>query len=109
MESHVENFEKAKAKKEWGLARLALEYRCLGWIETEGSDVPEVRQIGKVMLELGRGNREGAGVAAKYVSLLPLFLSRGDIGIDDYPLSSDALRMNSNSPNILALRGLVLF
>ncbi|XP_006461589.1 hypothetical protein AGABI2DRAFT_185760 [Agaricus bisporus var. bisporus H97] len=85
LEGHVKNFENARAKKEWGLARLALE-KCLQAIEGEGGEVPTEWRIWRVELELVRGNWENANMAA-----------------------TDALRTNSNSPDVLALRGLVLF
>ncbi|KAF5362268.1 hypothetical protein D9756_002064 [Leucocoprinus leucothites] len=85
LEGHVKNFENARAKKEWGLARLALD-KCLQAIEGEGGEIPEEWRIWRVELELARGNWEGANMAA-----------------------NDALRINSNSPDILVLRGRVLF
>ncbi|KXN90332.1 hypothetical protein AN958_04365 [Leucoagaricus sp. SymC.cos] len=85
LEGHVKNFETARGKKEWGLARLALD-RCLQAIEGEGGEIPEDWRIWRVELELARGNWEGATMAV-----------------------NDALRINTKSPDILALRGLVLF
>ncbi|KAJ3564627.1 hypothetical protein NP233_g8174 [Leucocoprinus birnbaumii] len=85
LEGHVKNFENARAKKEWGLARLALD-KCLQAIEGEGGETPEEWRIWRVELELARGNWEAAGMAA-----------------------NDALRINPNSPDTLVLRGRVLF
>lgn len=66
LEGHVKNFENARAKKEWGLARLALE-KCLQAIEGEGGEVPTEWRIWRVELELVRGNWENANMAATYV------------------------------------------
>jgi DnaJ family protein C protein 7 len=65
LEKHVENFEAARQKKEWGLARLALD-KCLQAIEGEGGDIPPEWRFWRVELELSRGNWEAANTAAKY-------------------------------------------
>lgn len=67
LEGHVQNFEKAKEKKEWGLARLALD-KCLQAIEGEGGEIPAEWRIWRVELELARGSWEAANMAAKYGS-----------------------------------------
>ncbi|KAF8196788.1 hypothetical protein K438DRAFT_1585463 [Mycena galopus ATCC 62051] len=85
LESHLRNFENAKAKKEWAHARLALD-KCLQGIEGEGGEIPTEWRLWRVELELARGNLEGANTAA-----------------------NDALRLNPNSPDVLTSRGLVLF
>ncbi|PPQ76436.1 hypothetical protein CVT24_013314 [Panaeolus cyanescens] len=85
LEGHVQNFTSARQKKEWALARLALD-KCLQAIEGEGGDVPPEWRIWRVELELSRGNLEAANQSA-----------------------NDALRLNANSPDVLTLRGLVLF
>ncbi|KAF8959576.1 hypothetical protein BDZ97DRAFT_1836922 [Flammula alnicola] len=85
LENHVKNFESARKRKEWGLARLALD-KCLQAIEGEGGDIPPEWRFWRVELELCRGNWDAANNAA-----------------------NDALRLNSNSPDALSLRGLVLF
>lgn len=66
LEGHVKNFLNARVKKEWGLARLALD-KCLQAIEGEGGEVPTEWRIWRVELELARGNWENANMAAKYV------------------------------------------
>ena len=66
LENHVCNFEKAKKKKEWGLARLCLD-KCLQAIEGEGGDIPDEWRIWRVELELTRGNWDAANSAAKYI------------------------------------------
>ena len=63
LEGHVKNFETARAKKDWGLARLALD-KCLQAIEGEGGDVPAEWRYWRVELELSRGNWEAASSAA---------------------------------------------
>ena len=64
LENHVRNFESARKKKEWGLARLCLD-KCLQAIEGEGCDIPDEWRIWRVELELTRGNWEAANNAAK--------------------------------------------
>ncbi|KAJ3489877.1 hypothetical protein NLI96_g1826 [Meripilus lineatus] len=85
LESHLRNFESAKARKDWGMARLALD-KCLQTMESEGGDTPLQWRLWKVELELARGNVDAAGSAA-----------------------NDTLRSEPNSPDVLTLRGLVLF
>ncbi|KIK03698.1 hypothetical protein K443DRAFT_465233 [Laccaria amethystina LaAM-08-1] len=85
LEGHVRNFESARKRKDWAMARLALD-KCLQSIEGEGGDVPTEWRIWRVELELSRGSWDAANIAA-----------------------NDALRLNPNSPDVLALRGLVLF
>ena len=65
LENHVRNFEGARKKKEWGLARLCLD-KCLQAIEGEGGDIPDEWRIWRVELELTRGNWDAANNAAKY-------------------------------------------
>ncbi|KIK50363.1 hypothetical protein GYMLUDRAFT_51265 [Collybiopsis luxurians FD-317 M1] len=84
LENHLKTFETARGKKDWGLARLALD-RCLQGIEGEAEEVPTEWKIWKVELEMAKGNMDNANSAA-----------------------NDALRVNSNSPEVLCLRGLVL-
>jgi hypothetical protein len=52
LESHVRNFESARKKKEWGLARLCLDKLCLQAIEGEGGDISDDWRIWRVELEL---------------------------------------------------------
>ncbi|KAJ3774617.1 hypothetical protein FB446DRAFT_639492 [Lentinula raphanica] len=84
LEGHMKTFESARNKKDWGLARLALD-KCLYGIEGEGGEVPADWRVWKVELELAKGNLESANSAA-----------------------NDALRLNPHSPEALYLRGLVL-
>ncbi|TFK37408.1 hypothetical protein BDQ12DRAFT_705873 [Crucibulum laeve] len=85
LENHVKTFETARGRKDWGLARLALD-KCLQAIEGEGGEIPAEWRIWRIELELARGNWDAANSAA-----------------------NDALRSNAQSPDILTLRGLVLF
>ncbi|KAI0262305.1 hypothetical protein BC834DRAFT_1043479 [Gloeopeniophorella convolvens] len=85
LEAHVRNLEGARARREWGMARLALE-RCVQAAEAEAAEMPTEWRLWRVELELARANWDGANSAA-----------------------NDALRLQSNSPDVLALRGLVLF
>lgn len=66
LEGHVRNFESARRRKDWAMARLALD-KCLQSIEGEGGDVPTEWRIWRVELELSRGSWDAANTAAKYV------------------------------------------
>ncbi|KAI0071577.1 TPR-like protein [Panus rudis PR-1116 ss-1] len=85
LEGHVKNYEKAMGKKDWGMARIALD-KCMQMIEGEGGDIPLQWRLWKVELEVAKGNWDAANTAA-----------------------NEALRSEPNSPDALALRGLVLF
>ncbi|KIM55987.1 hypothetical protein SCLCIDRAFT_270096 [Scleroderma citrinum Foug A] len=88
LEAHLRNFDNAKQKKDWGMSRLALD-KCLQSIEAEEGEVPTQWRLWRVELELGRANWDAANIAANP--------------------HSDALRLESNSPEVLTIRGLVLF
>jgi DnaJ family protein C protein 7 len=64
LEGHLRNFEHARSRKEWGMARLALD-RCLQAIEGEGGESPTQWRLWRIELELARGNWDGANLAAK--------------------------------------------
>lgn len=66
LEGHLRNFEAARGRKDWGLARLALD-KCLQGIEAEGAEVPTEWRVSRVELELARGNWDAANSSAKYV------------------------------------------
>ncbi|OAX40322.1 TPR-like protein [Rhizopogon vinicolor AM-OR11-026] len=85
LEAHLRSFEAARARCDWGMARLALD-KCLQTIDAEGGEIPTQWRLWRVELELSRGNWDAANTAA-----------------------NDALRLEPNSPEVLALRGLVLF
>ncbi|KAI0923347.1 hypothetical protein AcW1_006333 [Taiwanofungus camphoratus] len=85
LEAHLRNFSGARGRKEWGMARLALD-KCVQAIDSEGGDIPIQWRLWRVELELARANWEAASVAA-----------------------NDALRLEPNSPDVMSLRGLVLF
>ncbi|KAK0506413.1 hypothetical protein EDD18DRAFT_1455739 [Armillaria luteobubalina] len=68
LEGHLQHFHAARGRKDWGMARIALD------------------KVWRVELELAKGNWDAANTTA-----------------------NDALRMKGNSPEVLSLRGLVLF
>lgn len=107
LEAHVRNLETSRRRGEWAMARIALD-RCLRVVEAEGSETPIEWRAWRVEIELARGNWDGANSAAKCV------LSRSwcwffDCHFFGLSFDSDALRLQSNSPDVLTLRGLVLF
>lgn len=82
MQSYLKSVEDALAKGDWSFARLALDKAgdaCEG-------DPPAQWRLWRVRIDLARKQFDAAGVAA-----------------------SDALRIDQNAPEALALRGLVLF
>ncbi|KAJ3503313.1 hypothetical protein NMY22_g18290 [Coprinellus aureogranulatus] len=85
VEGHIKNFEKAYQARDWGMARLALD-KCTQAIDAEGGQCPSEWRVWKVELELARGDFDSASISA-----------------------NEALRAAPNSPDALALRGLVLF
>ncbi|KAH8111741.1 hypothetical protein DFH11DRAFT_1611609 [Phellopilus nigrolimitatus] len=85
LEAHLRNFEGARTKKDWAMARLALD-KCVQAIEGEAGDAPSEWRCWRIELELARGNWDAANIAA-----------------------NDALRLDTNSADVVALRGLVLF
>ncbi|PSR74464.1 hypothetical protein PHLCEN_2v9811 [Hermanssonia centrifuga] len=85
LEDHVRNFERAKGRKDWGMARLALD-KCSQVIDAEGGEIPLQWRVWKVELELAKGNWDAASIAA-----------------------NDAMRVEPNSPDIVTVRGLVMF
>lgn len=64
LEAHLRNFDSAKRRKEWGMARLALD-KCLQSIEGEGGEIPTQWRLWRVELELARANWDAANIAAK--------------------------------------------
>lgn len=85
LEAHIRNFDGAKARREWGMARLALD-KCTQTIEAEGGDIPTQWRVWRVELEIVRGSWDTASLAA-----------------------NDAYRLDQNSPDVLTIRGLVMF
>ncbi|KIK79156.1 hypothetical protein PAXRUDRAFT_834232 [Paxillus rubicundulus Ve08.2h10] len=83
--AHLRNLDNARRRKEWAMARLALD-KCLQSIEGEDGEVPTQWRLWRVELELARANWDAANIAA-----------------------NDCLKFDPNSPEALALRGLVLF
>lgn len=73
LETHLTHFQNAKTKKEWGMARLALD-KCFQSIEGEAGDIPIEWRIWRIELDLARGNWDSANTSAKSVTfsyLLP--------------------------------------
>ena len=66
LEAHVRNLEMSRRRREWGMARVALD-RCLRVVEAEGSEIPIEWRVWRVEIELARGNWDGANGAAKCV------------------------------------------
>ncbi|KAI0659619.1 hypothetical protein C8Q70DRAFT_121481 [Cubamyces menziesii] len=85
LEAHLRNLEGARDRKEWGLARIALD-KCMQVIEGEGGDIPIQWRLWKVEHEIARKNWDAASIAA-----------------------NDAMRLEPNSPDTIAMRGLLLF
>ncbi|KAI0354284.1 DnaJ-domain-containing protein [Trametes cingulata] len=85
LEAHLRNLERARERKDWGMARLALD-KCMQVIEGEGGDIPVQWRLWKVEHEIARKNWESASIAA-----------------------NDALRFEPQSPDALTVRGLLMF
>ncbi|EJD33033.1 protein prenylyltransferase, partial [Auricularia subglabra TFB-10046 SS5] len=82
MQSYITSVQDAMAKGDWSFARLALDKAtdaCEG-------DAPVAWRLWRVRIDLARKQFDAAAIAA-----------------------SDALRLDQNAPDALALRGLVLF
>ncbi|CDO68768.1 hypothetical protein BN946_scf184989.g34 [Trametes cinnabarina] len=77
LEAHLRNLDGARSRKEWGMARIALD-KCMQVIENEGGDVPIQWRLWKVEHEIARKNWDAASIAA-----------------------NDALRFEPNSPDAL--------
>ena len=105
LEAHVRNLETSRRRGEWAMARMALD-RCLRVVEAEGSEIPIEWRLWRIEIELARGNWDAANSAAKCV--LSLFIPLL-VWLFLFLFDSDALRLQSNSPDVLTLRGLVLF
>lgn len=82
LELHLQRFRDARDQDEWGPARLALEQA----VDSLEGDVPVQWRCWRVECEVARGSWMGAQNAV-----------------------SDALRLAPNSPDVLSLRGLILF
>ena len=68
LEAHLRNSEGAKKRRNWAMARLALD-KCVQSIEAEGGDIPIQWRCWKVEMELSRGNWDAASIAAKWVAV----------------------------------------
>lgn len=73
LEAHLRNFESARTRKEWGMARLALD-KCCQVVDAEGGDVPGQWRLWRVELELARANWDAAGTAAKCVLFSSVYI-----------------------------------
>ena len=69
LEAHLRNFEGAKERKDWAMARLALD-KCVQSMEAEGGDIPVQWRLSRIELELARGNWDAAGIAARCAALV---------------------------------------
>jgi DnaJ family protein C protein 7 len=63
---HLANVTDARARRDWGVARLAMD-KCLQTIEAEGEEVPTEWRLWRVEMELARGNWDTAHMTAKCV------------------------------------------
>ncbi len=64
LKEHLRKFHTAKAEKDWGHARFALE-RCFQAIEGGDADAPSEWLSWRLQLEIARGRWDDASVAAK--------------------------------------------
>lgn len=64
LEAHLRNLEGARERRDWGLARLALD-KCMQVIDGEGGDVPIQWRLWRVELEIAKKNWDAASMAAK--------------------------------------------
>jgi DnaJ family protein C protein 7 len=62
--AHLRNVQSARARKDWGMARLAID-KCLQSIEAEGDEIPTEWRLWRVELEIARGNWDLANLSAK--------------------------------------------
>lgn len=85
LESHLRTLDAARAKRDWTHARLALD-RCFEACEARGEEVPVDWRCWVVQIEIGRRKWDAAAGSA-----------------------NEALRLHPTSPDVLAVRGLVLF
>ncbi|RPD77241.1 protein prenylyltransferase [Lentinus tigrinus ALCF2SS1-7] len=85
LEAHLRNLEGARERRDWGMARLALD-KCVQVIDGEGGDVPIQWRLWRVELEIAKKNWDAASMAA-----------------------NDAMRSDPNSPDVMTVRGLLLF
>ena len=69
LEAHLRNFDGAKGRGDWGMARLALE-KCMQSMDAEGGDIPLQWRLWRVELEIARGQWDTASLSAKYVHYL---------------------------------------
>ncbi|TFK90917.1 protein prenylyltransferase [Polyporus arcularius HHB13444] len=85
LEAHLRNLEGARDRRDWGMARLALD-KCVQVIDGEGGDVPIQWRLWRIEIEIAKKNWDAASMAA-----------------------NDAMRADPNSPDVMTVRGLLLF
>lgn len=73
LEAHLRNFDGAKKRREWAMARLALE-KCMQTMDAEGGDIPIQWRLWRVELEIARGQWDAASLSAKCVVAFSSFL-----------------------------------
>lgn len=83
--AHLKSYHAATARREWGMARLALD-QCFRAIDGPEGGAPEEWRRWRVELDLVRGNLDAASAGA-----------------------NDAMRLAPQSPETIVLRGLVLY
>lgn len=64
LEAHMRNFESARNRRDWAMARLALD-QCMQTIDGEAGDVPSEWRCWRIELEVARRNWDQAHIAAK--------------------------------------------
>lgn len=64
LEAHVRNVELERSRKNWNMARIALD-RCYQAVEGEDGDIPTEWRCWRVEIELAKGNWDAANLSAK--------------------------------------------
>ncbi len=64
LEAHLRNLEGARDRRDWGMARLALD-KCVQVIDGEGGDVPSQWRLWRIEIEIAKKNWDAASMAAK--------------------------------------------
>lgn len=103
LEAHLRNVESERSRKNWGMARIALD-KCYQAVEGEDGDIPTDWRCWRVEFDIARGNWDAANLAARYVICNAVAI----INVICYS-QSDALRLDPNSADATAIRGLYFF
>lgn len=101
LEVHLARVTQARTKKDWAMARLALEQAAK---ECDGTE-PIEWQCWRIEFDLARGKLEQAMMTAKYV----IWSNYGLFSIMNPINYSQAFQFEKKSPEVLCLRGLVMF